>query len=173
MATKEVALIPAEECNVTFSEGAMYAYKFALAHAGIEMDEGAIADFIAQRSLLSRQFRDLDETRKKLEKLIASIKELIKHTYNVGDITDLPDGEDGVKIAWSKQSYTYEWMVDNCGADVAQKLVQKGLCKIDDILNAVPVNVFAKVCGLNQDKFMELFPEFVCAKAKERTLSIK
>ena len=150
----------------------MYAYKFALANAGIEMDEGAVADFIAQRNLLSRQFRELWETKTMLEKIVASIKEVTKHTYNVGDIDDIP-AEDGVKIAWSKQSYTYEWMVDNCGADVAQKLVQKGLCKIDDILNAVPVNVFAKVCGLNQDKFMELFPEFVCAKAKERTLSIK
>jgi len=173
MATKEIALIPAEECNVTFSEGAMYAYKFALAHAGIEMDEGAIADFITQRSSLSRQFRDLDETRKKLEKLVASIKELEKHTYNVGDITDLPDGEDGVKISWSKQAYTYEWMVDNCGADVAQKLVQKGLCKVEDILNLVPVSTMAKASGINQDKFMEMFPEFVCAKQKERTLSIK
>jgi hypothetical protein len=107
-----------------------------------------------------------------LEKAVASIKEVTKHTYNVGDIDDIP-AEDGVKIAWSKQSYTYEWMVDNCGADVAQALVQKGLCKVEDILNAVPVNVMAKAAGLTQDKFMEIFPQFVCAKAKERTLSIK
>jgi hypothetical protein len=31
----------------------------------------------------------------------------------------------------------------------------------------------AKAAGLTQDKFMEIFPQFVCAKAKERTLSIK
>ena len=172
MATKAIAIIPVEEMNVTLSEGAMYAYKFARENAGIEMDEEAQADFIAHRNLLSRQFRELWETKTMLEKAAASIKEVTKHTYNVGNIDDIP-AEDGVKIAWSKQSYTYEWQVDGCGADVAQKLVQKGLCKIEDILNAVPVNVFAKVCGLTQDKFMDLFPEFVCAKAKERTLSIK
>ena len=172
MATKAIAIIPAEEMNVTLSEGAMYAYKFALANAGIEMDEGAVADFIAQRNILSRQFRELWEAKTMLEKIVASIKEVTKHTYNVGDIDDIP-AEDGVKIAWSKQSYTYEWQVDNCGADVAQALVQKGLCKVDDILNAVPVNVMAKAAGLTQDKFMEIFPQFVCAKAKERTLSIK
>ena len=172
MATKAIAIIPAEEMNVTLSEGAMYAYKFALANAGVEMDEEAQADFIAQRNLLSRQFRELWETKTMLEKAASSIKEVTKHTYNVGDIDDIPS-EDGVKIAWSKQSYTYEWQVDNCGADVAQALVQKGLCKVEDILNAVPVNVMAKAAGLTQDKFMEIFPQFVCAKAKERTLSIK
>lgn len=172
MATKEIALIPAEEMNITLSEGAAYAYKFALANAGIEMDEEAQADFIAKRNLLSSNFRDLWETKKMLEKAADSIKEVTKHTYNVGDIEDIP-AEDGVKIAWSKQSYTYEWQVDKCGADVAQALVQKGLCKVEDILNAVPVNVMAKAAGITQDKFMEIFPQFVCAKAKERTLSIK
>ena len=172
MATKAIALIPAEEMNITLSEGAAYAYKFALANAGIEMDEEAQADFIAKRNLLSSNFRDLWETKKMLEKAADSIKEVTKHTYNVGDIEDIP-AEDGVKIAWSKQSYTYEWQVDNCGADVAQALVQKGLCKVEDILNAVPVNVMAAAAGLKQDKFMEIFPQFVCAKAKERTLSIK
>lgn len=172
MATKEIAIIPAEEMNITLSEGAAYAYKFALANAGIEMDEEAQADFIAKRNLLSSNFRDLWETKKMLEKAADSIKEVTKHTYNVGDIEDIP-AEDGVKIAWSKQSYTYEWQVDKCGADVAQALVQKGLCKVEDILNAVPVNVMAKAAGLTQDKFMEIFPQFVCAKAKERTLSIK
>ena len=172
MATKAIALIPAEEMNITLSEGAAYAYKFALANAGIEMDEEAQADFIAKRNLLSSNFRDLWETKKMLEKAADSIKEVTKHTYNVGDIEDIP-AEDGVKIAWSKQSYTYEWQVENCGADVAQALVQKGLCKVEDILNAVPVNVMAAAAGLKQDKFMEIFPQFVCAKAKERTLSIK
>lgn len=172
MATKAIALIPAEEMNITLSEGAAYAYKFALANAGIEMDEEAQVDFIAHRNLISRNFRELWETKTMLEKAAASIKEVTEHTYNVGNIDDIP-AEDGVKIAWSKQSYTYEWQVDNCGADVAQALVQKGLCKVEDILNAVPVNVMAKAAGIAQDKFMEIFPQFVCAKAKERTLSIK
>lgn len=172
MSTKSIAIIPAEEMIVTLSEGAKYAYEFALAHAGIEMDEEAQADFIAHRNLLSRQFRDLWETKTMLEKVASSINKVTKHTYNVGDIDDIP-AEDGVKISWSKQAYTYEWMVDNCGADVAQKLVQKGLCKVDDILNLVPVSTMAKACGISQDKFIEMFPEFVCAKHKERTLSIK
>ena len=172
MATRAIAIIPSEEMNITLSEGARYAYEFALAHAGIEMDDEAQADFITHRNILSRQFRDLWETKTMLEKAASSINEVTKHTYNVGDIDDIPS-EDGVKISWSKQAYTYEWMVDNCGADVAQKLVQKGLCNVEDILNLVPVSTMAKACGINQDKFMELFPEFVCAKAKARTLSIK
>lgn len=65
-------------------------------------------------------------------------------------------------------------MVDDCGEDVANRLVEKGLIpSIGNILNAVPVATFAKASGIQQDKLMELFPELVCAKAKARTLSIK
>lgn len=175
MATKQVTILPPEEMGITIPARALDAYRFALAHAGIEMDEEAEAEFISKRNLYSVSFRELWEVKAKLEKVVASINEVCKHTYNVGGIDSLPpEGEDGVKISWSKQSYTYEWMVDDCGEEVANRLVEKGLIPtIGKILNAVPVATFAKACGIQQDKFMELFPEFVCGKAKARTLSIK
>lgn len=173
MASKSPAIIPAEELSVTVSEKALHAYRFALEQGGRldPSDEGAVADFISTRNLLSG-WRDLWELKAQLEKFAASIKEVVKHAFNVGTWEELPLDE-GVKISWSKQSYTYEWQADGCGADVTQRLVKMGLCSVEQVLNLVPVNTFAKAAGITQDKMMELFPEYVCAKAKERTLSIK
>lgn len=173
MASKAVTLIPAEELTVTMTPAALSAYKFALEQGGRldPADDGQIADFITSRNAKSG-WRDLWEFKAKLEKAVTSIKEVVKHAFNVGTWEDLPL-DDGVKISWSKQSFTYEWQADNCGADVAQRLVQKELCSVEQVLDLVPVNIFAKAAGITQDKMMELFPEYICAKAKERTLSIK
>ncbi|WP_294114169.1 hypothetical protein [uncultured Fibrobacter sp.] len=49
MATKEVMVVTPEELkNLVPSEKAMEAYRFALANAGIEMDEEITAEFIIQ-----------------------------------------------------------------------------------------------------------------------------
>lgn len=39
MATKEVTILPPDDMGITISARALDAYRFALAHAGIEMDE--------------------------------------------------------------------------------------------------------------------------------------
>lgn len=169
MATKEVMIItPDEMKNLVPSERAMDAYKFAIDNAGVEMDEGAVADFVAQRNAKAEGFRDLAEVQKWMEKTAASIKTATKHAFNVGDDDELPDG-----IKWSKQSYTYEWQDDEGPHQVVHDLIEKGLVSVEQLVQQLTVSMVAKAAGVTQEKVMEMFPQYVCAKHKERTLSIK
>ncbi len=169
MATKEVMIItPDEMKNLVPSERAMDAYKFAIDNAGVEMDEGAVADFVAQRNAKVEGFRDLAEVQKWMEKTAASIKTATKHAWNVGDPDELPDG-----IKWSKQSYTYEWQDDAGPFQVVQDLIAKNLVTVEQLVQLLTVANISKAAGMTGEKLMEMYPQYICAKAKERVLSIK
>lgn len=166
---KEVMIVTPEEFGqLVPSERAMDAYKFAIAHAGVEMDEGEEADFVAQRNAKAEGFRDLAEVQKWMEKTAASIKTATKHAFNVGAPDDLPNG-----IKWSKQSYTYEWQDDEGPRQVVHDLIEKELVTEEQLLQQLTVSMVAKAAGVTGEKLMEMFPQYVCAKHKERTLSIK
>lgn len=168
MATKEVMIVTPEDMkNLVPSEKAMDAYRFALANAGIEMDEETTADFIVRRNLKTEGFRELAEVGKWMEKTAASIKEALKHTYNVGTEEDLPSN-----VKWSKQSYTYAFVQD-AGAAVANALVAKRLVAKDQLLALVTVTAMAKASGLTTEKLVDMFPDTIEQKPKERTLSVK
>lgn len=168
MATKEVMIVTPEDMkNLVPSEKAMDAYRFALANAGIEMDEETAADFIVRRNLKTEGFRELSEIGKWMEKTAASIKEALKHTYNVGTEEDLPSN-----VKWSKQSYTYAFVQD-AGAAVANALVAKRLVTKDQLLALVTVTAMAKASGLTTEKLVDMFPDTIEQKPKERTLSVK
>lgn len=168
MATKEVMIVTPEDMkNLVPSEKAMDAYRFALANAGIEMDEETAADFIVRRNLKTEGFRELAEIGKWMEKTAASIKEALKHTYNVGTEEDLPSN-----VKWSKQSYTYAFVQD-AGAAVANALVAKRLVAKDQLLALVTVTAMAKAAGLTTEKLVDMFPDTIEQKPKERTLSVK
>lgn len=168
MATKEVMIVTPEDMkNLVPSEKAMDAYRFALANAGIEMDEEAAADFVVRRNLKTEGFRELAEVGKWMEKTVASIKEALKHTYNVGTEEDLPSN-----VKWSKQSYTYAFVQD-AGAAVANALVAKRLVSKDQLLALVTVTAMAKASGLTTEKLVDMFPDTIEQKPKERTLSVK
>ena len=168
MATKEVMIVTPEDMkNLVPSEKAMDAYRFALANAGIEMDEETAADFVVRRNLKTEGFRELAEVGKWMEKTAASIKEALKHTYNVGTDEDLP-----ANVKWSKQSYTYAFVQD-AGAAVANALVAKRLVAKDQLLALVTVTAMAKASGLTTEKLVDMFPGTIEQKPKERTLSVK
>lgn len=168
MATKEVMIVTPEDMkNLVPSDKAMDAYRFALANAGIEMDEETAADFILRRNLKTEGFRELAEVGKWMEKTAASIKEALKHTYNVGTEEDLPSN-----VKWSKQSYTYAFVQD-AGAAVANALVAKRLVAKDQLLALVTVTAMAKASGLTTEKLVDMFPDTIEQKPKERTLSVK
>lgn len=168
MASKEVMIVSPEELNnLVPSEKAIDAYKFALAHAGIEMDEETTADFIVRRNARTDGFRELAEVQKWMEKTAASIKEALKHTYNVGTEEDLPEG-----IKWSKQSYTYAFEEGQARA-IAQNLIDSGLTTKEQLFDAVTVTAMQKAAGITTDKMLELFHEGIVIKPKERTLTIK
>lgn len=169
MATKEVMIIaPDEMKNIVPSERAMDAYKFAIDNAGVEMDEGAVAYFVAQRKAKSEGFRELAEVQKWMEKTAASIKTATKHAFNVGDYDELPDG-----VKWSKQSYTYEWQDDEGPHQVVHDLIEKNIVSVEQLVQLLTVANISKAAGVTGEKLMEMFPQYICAKAKERILSIK
>ena len=168
MATKEVMVVTPEDMkNLVPSDKARDAYRVALANAGIEMDEETAADFIVRRNLKTEGFRELAEVGKWMEKTAASIKEALKHTYNVGTEEDLPSN-----VKWSKQSYTYAFVQD-AGAAVANALVAKRLVAKDQLLALVTVTAMAKASGLTTEKLVDMFPDTIEQKPKERTLSVK
>lgn len=168
MATKEVMIVPPEELkNLVPSEKAMEAYRFALANAGIEMDEEITADFIIHRNARTEGFRELAEVGKWMEKTAASIKEVLKHTYNVGTEEDLPSN-----VKWSKQSYTYAFD-DGQARVIAQSLIDSGLTTKEQIFDSVTVTAMQKAAGITIDKMLELFHDGIVIKPKERTLTVK
>ena len=168
MATKEVMIVTPEDMkNLVPSEKAMDAYRFALAHAGIEMDEGAEADFIVTRNLKADGFRELSEVQKWMEKTAASIKEAMKHAFNVGTDEDLPSN-----VKWSKQSYTYAFEEGQARV-IAQSLIDSGLTTKEQLFDMVTVTGMQKAAGITTDKMLELFHDGIEIKPKDRTLSIK
>lgn len=168
MSTKEVMIVTPEELkNLVPSEKAMEAYRFALANAGIEMDEEITAEFIIHRNARTEGFRELAEVGKWMEKTAASIKEVLKHTYNVGTDEDLPDG-----VKWSKQSYTYAFDEGQARV-IAQSLIDSGLTTKEQIFDAVTVTAMQKAAGITTDKMLELFHDGILIKPKERTLTVK
>ena len=168
MASKEVMIVTPEELNnIAPSEKAMEAYKFALANAGIEMDEETTADFIVRRNARTEGFRELAEIGKWMEKSAASIKEALKHTYNVGTEEDLP-----ANVKWSKQSYTYAFDEGQARV-IAQSLIDSGLTTKEQIFDAVTVTAMQKAAGITTDKMLELFHDGIVVKPKERTLTVK
>ena len=168
MASKDVMIVTTEDMkNLVPSEKAMDAYRFALANAGIEMDEEAQADFVSQRNLKTEGFRELAEVGKWMEKTAASIKEALKHTYNIGTEEDLPSN-----VKWSKQSYTYAFEEGQARA-IAQSLIDSGLVTKEQLFDAVTVTAMIKAAGITTDKMLELFHDGIVIKPKERTLSVK
>lgn len=168
MASKEIMIVEPEQLkNLVPSEKALDAYRFALAHAGIEMDEETTADFIVRRNARTDGFRELVEVQKWMEKTAASIKEALKHTYNVGTEEDLP-----ANVKWSKQSYTYAFE-EGQAREIAQSLIDSGLVTKEQLFDAVTVTAMQKAAGITTDKMLELFHDGIVIKPKERTLSIK
>lgn len=168
MYTKEVMVVTPEELkNLVPSEKAMEAYRFALANAGIEMDEEITADFIIHRNARTEGFRELAEVGKWMEKTAASIKEALKHTYNVGTEEDLP-----ANVKWSKQSYTYAFDEGQARV-IAQSLIDSGLTTKEQLFDAVTVTAMQKAAGITTDKMLELFHDGIVIKPKERTLTVK
>lgn len=167
---KEVMILNAEEIKMpaALTEEAMAAYKFAVENAGINMDDdGAVADFVNARNMKANGFRDLWECKSWFDKFSSSIKEVAKHTFNVGSEEDLP-----ANVKWAKQSYTYEF-ADDAAVIIADTLIKKRLVTKEQLFQQLSVSNVLKASGLTLDKLVDMFPDTILAKAKERTLSIK
>lgn len=174
MANEVITVTPESMGAITISTAAIEAYKFFRNHAGIEMDEETEADFISHRGKFSVGARDLTEFRKALERLAKDIKEVTEHAYNIGGPDSLPDeGEDGVKISWSKQSFTLKWAAEGAGVNVIRTLSKKGLLTVDQALCEVSPDAVVRASGIDKNKLVMMFPEDIVEEPKKRTLSIK
>lgn len=165
---KEVMIFTADEIKTpaALTPAAIDAYRFALEKAGVDMDEQALQEFISARNAKANGFSDLSYFKSWCEQVAASIKEVNKHTFNVGTAEELPPN-----VKWSKQSFTYEFQ-EGAGAVVANALVKKGLVTKDKLLDLLTPTALAKACGLTVEKVMDMYPDTVIEKPKERTLKI-
>lgn len=173
MAKEIIHITPKEMGDIEVTNWALEAYNFARS-IPVDLDEEALAEVIAKRNLRSVSFRDLHEFRKALERLVKDIKETEEFVYNLGGPESLPEeGEDGVKISWSKQSYTPKWAAIGCSAKVVRTLSKKGILNVDDALCELTVDAVIRASGLTKDKLIAMFPEDIVEEPKKRTLSIK
>lgn len=167
MAGKVMILSVNDICNcLTPAESAMEAYKFALENAGLEMDEGAEADFIVKRNAKSG-WRDLWELKGWCEKTAESIKEVCKHTFNVGSVEQMPIG-----IGW-KSGGTTKSFAEGAGAMVIQSLINRKLVTKEQIFDLLDPSKVAKAAGMKVEKLMDMFPDTVVETAKAPSLSVK
>lgn len=174
MANELITVTPESMGAIQISSAALEAYKFFCKYAGTPMDEEAEVDFISLRNKFSAGARDLTEFRKALERLVKDIKEVTEHAYNVGGPDSLPpEGEDGVKISWSKQSFTPKWVAEGAGVEVIRALSKKGLLTVDQALCEVSPDAVVRASGIAKDKLFNMFPDAIVEEPKKRTLSIK
>lgn len=173
MANEIIAVTPAEMGDIEITSAALEAYRFARS-LPVEFDEEQEADIVSKRNLRSAAFRDLTEFRKRLEKLAKDIKDSTEFIYNIGGPDSMPDpGEDGVKISWSKQSYTPKWAAEGAGVEVIRSLSKKGLLTVDQALCEVSVDAVVRASGIDKNKLISMFPDAIIEEPKKRTLSIK
>jgi hypothetical protein len=173
MANEIVLTTPESLGGLKLTQSAVNAFLFAKKYAGVELDEETTADVISLRKGLNIPMRELTEFRKGLENLCKEIKEYTEHLYNIGSFEDLPDGEDGVKVSWSKQSYTYEWSAYGASCQVVEELESRGICTKDTALCELTVDAVIRASGITKEKLIDMFPDAIVAKPKKRTLSFK
>lgn len=177
---KEIALMETNEIKtVTIPVRALDAYQFAykafikgFADENGEVDDGAVANFIATRNLKAQGYLELNESKKKLQAIVDCIDTVMKYAFNIGDWDDLPNEKGGPSITWSKQSYTYAWN-DGAARFVAQKLIESNLTTPEQLYDQVTVTGLCKACGITTEKLLDMFDGAVEAKPKARTLLVK
>ena len=171
MAKKVAIMEPSDISEFKATEAALVAYRFGLENAGLNMDDdGAVADFITMRNSKSG-WCDLVKLQKKADALSKSIKEVLKHTWNVGSPEDLPDTKE-LKVSWNKQTYDYDF-VDGEARVIAQSLIDSGLTTKEQLFDQLSVSAMVNAAGITIDKMLELFGEGIVVKPKERVLNIK
>lgn len=166
MATKEImAFSESDIKNLTLTTSEFDTLKYLAAHAGVEMDEEAINEFIAQRNARINEIVSIKELQSKAEKLADYIKNVLKHAFNVGAEEDLPKN-----VSWSKQSYTDKF-TDTESA--VQKLIEIEGTPIENFAKYVTPKQAAEAAGITLDRLYADLGELVERTPKERTLKIK
>ena len=166
MATKEImAFTEADIKNMTLTTSEFDTLKFLSVHAGIEMDEEATREFVAQRNARINEIVSISELKTKAEKLADYLKTVLKHAFNVGSDEDLPKN-----VSWSKQTFT-EKFTD--AGEAVQKLIEIEGTPIENFARYVTPKQAAEAAGITIDRLYADLGDMVERTPKERTLKIK
>lgn len=164
---KEVMAITEEDIKskLTLSTSAIDTLKFLAAHAGIEMDEGTMQEFVAQRNVRMGEISQIWELKAWCEKTVDFIKTVCKHAFNVGSDEELPKS-----VSWSKQTFT-EKFTD--AGEAVQKLIEIEGTPIENFARYVTPKQAAEAAGITMDRLYADLGDMVERTPKERTLKIK
>ncbi len=164
---KEVMAITEEDIKskLTLSTSAIDTLKFLAAHAGIEMDEGTMQEFVAQRNVRMGEISQIWELKAWCEKTVDFIKTVCKHAFNVGSDEELPKS-----VSWSKQTFT-EKFTD--AGEAVQKLIEIEGTPIENFARYVTPKQAAEAAGITMDRLYADLGDMVERTPKECTLKIK
>lgn len=164
---KEIMAITEEDIKskLTLSTSAIDTLKFLAAHAGIEMDEGTMQEFVAQRNVRMGEISQIWELKAWCEKTVDFIKTVCKHAFNVGSDEELPKS-----VSWSKQTFT-EKFTD--AGEAVQKLIEIEGTPIENFARYVTPKQAAEAAGITMDRLYADLGDMVERTPKERTLKIK
>ena len=151
--------------KLTLSTSAIDTLKFLAAHAGIEMDEGTMQEFVAQRNVRMGEISQIWELKAWCEKTVDFIKTVCKHAFNVGSDEELPKS-----VSWSKQTFT-EKFTD--AGEAVQKLIEIEGTPIENFARYVTPKQAAEAAGITMDRLYADLGDMVERTPKERTLKIK
>ena len=165
MAKEIIAFSEDDIKNMTLTVSEFDTLKFLAAHAGVEMDEGAQQEFIAQRNARIGEITAIAELKAKAEKLADYIKTVLKHSFNVGNDEDLPKN-----VSWSKQTFTDKFTDPETAV---QKLIEIEGTPIENFAKYVTPKQAAEAAGITMDRLYADLGEMVERTPKERTLKIK
>lgn len=165
MAKEVMAFSEADIKNMTLTTSEFDTLKFLAAHAGVEMDEGAQREFIAQRNARIGEITAIAELKAKAEKLADYLKTVLKHSFNVGSDEELPKS-----VSWSKQTFT-EKFTD--AGEAVQKLIEIEGTPIENFARYVTPKQAAEAAGITMDRLYADLGVMVERTPKERTLKIK
>lgn len=166
MATKEImAFSEADIKNMTLTTSEFDTLKFLSVHAGIEMDEEATREFVAQRNARINEIVSISELKAKAKKLVEYLDNVLKHSFNVGSDEDLPKN-----VSWNKQSYTDKFTDTEAAV---QKLIEIEGTPIENFARYVTPKQAAEAAGITMDRLYADLGDMVERTPKERTLKIK
>ena len=166
MATKEImSFSEADIKNITLTVSEFDTLKYLSAHAGIEMDEEAQREFVAQRNARINEIVSISELKAKAEKLADYLKTVLKHSFNVGSDEDLPKN-----VSWSKQSFTDKFTDPEAAV---QKLMEIEGTPVENFAKYVTPKQAAEAAGITMDRLYADLGDMVERTPKERTLKIK
>lgn len=151
--------------NLTLTVSEFDTLKFLAAHAGIEMDEQAQQEFVAQRNVRIKEITGIAEKKAMLEKYVEYIKVCLKHAFNVGNDEDLPKN-----VSWSKQTFTDKFTDTEAAV---RKLIEIEGTPVENFARYVTPKQAAEAAGITMDRLFADLGEMVERVPKERTLKIK